>query len=74
MTEQRRLAVRDVLLAAALVSAVLLAYRPAWRGGLIWDDDGHVTRGELRSWQGLYRIWYEPGATQQYYPALHTAF
>ena len=74
MTEQRRLAIRDLLLAAALVSAVLLAYHPAWHGGLIWDDDGHVTRPELRSWQGLYRIWYEPGATQQYYPALHTAF
>ena len=29
---------------------------------------------ELRSWHGLYRIWFELGATQQYYPLLHSAF
>jgi protein O-mannosyl-transferase len=28
----------------------------------------------LRSWGGLGRIWFEVGATQQYYPMLHTAF
>jgi Flp pilus assembly protein TadD len=62
------------LLAAALVVAVLLVYQPAWRGGFLWDDDGHVTRPELRSWDGLYRIWFQLGATQQYYPLLHSAF
>jgi tetratricopeptide (TPR) repeat protein len=50
------------------------AYWPALRGGFIWDDDGHVTRPELRPLHGLWRIWLEPGATQQYYPALHSAF
>jgi tetratricopeptide (TPR) repeat protein len=33
-----------------------------------------VTRPGLRSLHGLWRIWFEPGATQQYYPALHSAF
>ncbi|MES1166486.1 MAG: tetratricopeptide repeat protein, partial [Pseudomonadota bacterium] len=35
---------------------------------------GHVTRPELRSLAGLARIWTEVGATQQYYPLLHSAF
>ena len=54
--------------------AVFLVYQPAWRGGFLWDDGAHVTRPELRSWHGLYRMWFEVGATQQYYPVLYTAF
>jgi protein O-mannosyl-transferase len=65
---------RDCLFALALVVAVILVYQPALRGGLIWDDDAHVTRPELQSWQGLYRIWFDLRATQQYYPLLHSAF
>jgi len=57
-----------------LFAATLLAYLPALHAGFIWDDDGHVTRAALRSWSGLARIWFSPGATQQYYPVLHTAF
>jgi tetratricopeptide (TPR) repeat protein len=52
----------------------LAVYWPAMRGGFIWDDDAHVTRADLRSMEGLYRIWSEPGATQQYYPLLHSTF
>ena len=62
------------IFAAGLLVAVFLAYQPAWQGGFIWDDDAHVTRPELRSWQGLYRIWFDIGATQQYYPLLHSVF
>lgn len=65
---------KDVLLLAALLLAVLAAYQPAWHGGRIWDDDAHLTRPELRSWSGLWRIWFELGATQQYYPLAHSAF
>ena len=54
--------------------AVFLVYQPAWQGGFLWDDDGHVTRPELRSWHGLWRIWFDIRATQQYYPLLHSAF
>ena len=64
----------DWFFAAALVTAVVAVYQPAWRGGFIWDDDAHVTRPDLRSWQGLGRIWFDLEATQQYYPLLHTAF
>src|ERR1700722_10519709 len=51
-----------------------MAYQPAWNGGKIWDDDAHITRPELRSWNGLWRVWFELGATQQYYPLAHSAF
>ena len=59
---------------AALLVATLAAYQPAWRGGLLWDDDKHVTSAELQSPHGLARIWFDVGATQQYYPVAHTAF
>src|SRR5262249_21005434 len=54
--------------------ATLLAYWPALHGTLLWDDNAHLTRAELRPLHGLWRIWFEPGATQQYYPLLHSAF
>lgn len=54
--------------------ATLIAYYPALKGDFLWDDAGHVTHPTLQSWSGLWRIWFEVGATQQYYPLLHTAF
>jgi tetratricopeptide (TPR) repeat protein len=57
-----------------ILLAVLVAYGPALRGDFLWDDTGHVTHPELSSLGGLFRIWFEPGATQQYYPLLHSAF
>jgi len=59
---------------ALLVFATLIAYSPALHGGLLWDDDRHVTSPDLQSLHGLWRIWFDPGATQQYYPLLHSAF
>jgi len=57
-----------------LLGATLLAYLPCLRGSLVWEDSGHVTPPALRSLAGLRRIWCELGATQQYYPVLHSAF
>jgi tetratricopeptide (TPR) repeat protein len=57
-----------------LVVVTILAYQPAWNGKPIWDDDGHITKPELRSLDGLGRIWIKPGATQQYYPLTHSVF
>ena len=54
--------------------AAVLVYLPALRGGFIWNDPDYVTRGELQSLPGLWRIWTEVGATEQYYPLLHTFF
>jgi Tfp pilus assembly protein PilF len=58
----------------ALLAGVLIAYAPALNGAFLWDDDAHVTRPELRTLHGLWRIWFDVGATQQYYPLLHSAF
>src|SRR5579883_194124 len=65
---------RDLGAACLLILATLAAYGPALRGGLIWDDAAHLTRPELRPLEGLWRIWVQLGATQQYYPLLHSAF
>jgi tetratricopeptide (TPR) repeat protein len=56
------------------VAATVIAYLPALRGALLWDDNMHVTRPELQSLHGLWRIWFDVTATQQYYPLLHSAF
>ncbi len=64
----------EMVPAAFLLLATLAVYHPAWHGGALWDDDSHITRAELRSLHGLWRIWFEPGATQQYYPLTHSAF
>ncbi len=61
-------------LAVLFLAAVAAAYAPALRGGFLWDDDAHVTQAALRPLHGLWRIWFEVGATQQYYPLLHSAF
>lgn len=63
-----------ILFAVGLGIALLFAYAPALNGGMLWDDDAHVTKPELRTVDGLVRIWTEPGATQQYYPLLHSVF
>ena len=63
-----------VWLALLLFAAVLVAYWPSIRGGMLWDDDAHITRPALQSVRGLWRIWFDIGATQQYYPLLHSAF
>src|SRR6478672_10933642 len=65
---------RTLALPFLILAAILAAYQPAWQGTPVWDDDGHITKRELQSAAGLRRIWLEPGATQQYYPVLHSAF
>lgn len=62
------------LLFTGLVLLTLAVYSPVWHGGMLWDDDAHMTRADLRSIAGLWRIWFDVGATQQYYPAVHSAF
>ena len=58
----------------ALLGVTLVSYFPAWHGGRLWDDDAHLTKAALQSVHGLWRIWFDVGATQQYYPVAHSAF
>jgi tetratricopeptide (TPR) repeat protein len=65
---------REWIVLALILLAIVVVYWPARNGEQLWDDDAHLTKLELQSLHGLARIWSEPGATQQYYPLLHSAF
>jgi tetratricopeptide (TPR) repeat protein len=65
---------RTAGIAAWLFGLTALAYLPAIKAGFVWDDDGFVLRPDLHSLHGLGRIWFDLGATEQYYPVLHSAF
>jgi tetratricopeptide (TPR) repeat protein len=70
--EQRRTAAR---LWPLIFVATLLVYASVLRGGFLWDDDAYVwNNATLRSLHGLSRIWFEPGAVEQYYPLTYTVF
>jgi protein O-mannosyl-transferase len=65
---------RDWFFCLILAAVTILAYQPAWHGALLWDDDANTPTPELRSVDGLRRIWLEPRTTQQYYPLLYTSY
>ena len=65
---------RDWFFCLILAVVTMLAYQPSWHGGLLWDDDNCSTPPELRSLDGLRRIWFQPRATAQYYPLLYTSY
>lgn len=66
---------RVCLLFVVFFLTIIIVYIPAIQSGYIWDDDTYVTQNEtLRSVEGLGRIWFEIGATKQYYPLLFTAW
>lgn len=65
---------RDLGLCAGIFLLTLLVYWPSVNGAFLWDDPAHVTAQGLRDWDGLARIFFELGTTQEYYPILHGAF
>jgi len=65
---------RDWFFCLILAVVTMLAYQPAWNGDLLWDDAVNMTTPELRSLDGLRRVWFEPRTTQQYYPLLYTSY
>src|SRR6266403_589255 len=65
---------RDWFFCLLLAVVTMLAYHPAWHGGVFWDDEAHIGGPELRTLDGLRRIWFVPRTTQQYYPLLHTSY
>jgi tetratricopeptide (TPR) repeat protein len=66
---------RTAAKAAFLVGLTVLAYLPALRNGFIWDDDAWLMHNStLEGVNGLYRLWFDLLALQQYYPITGTAF
>ena len=65
---------RDWFFCLILAVITMLAYQPAWHGGRLWDDDECVTPPELRTVDGLRRIWLVPRAAGQYYPLLFSSY
>lgn len=61
--------------ALALIVATMIAYLPAFGAEFIWDDDAYLTNNTvLFAPDALRRIWFELGATIQYYPLVFTTF
>ncbi len=66
---------RDFALAVILIASCVAVYFPAINGGFLWDDDHYVSQNQnLRTLDGLGRIWLHIGATPQYYPLVFTSF
>jgi protein O-mannosyl-transferase len=59
------------LFGLVLIVATTLAYQPAWRGGLIWDDDLYLKDAKAKT---LTDVWIRPPTTQQYHPLIGTVF
>ncbi len=58
---------------ALIFVTTFVVYMPAMRGDWLTDDSINITKPELRSIEGMFRIWTEPGIAQ-YYPLTHTVF
>jgi Flp pilus assembly protein TadD len=66
---------RTMIFAVVLAAVTLLAYRPAWHGGFLWDDDAYIINNELltapNGWQ---RIWFSLDSPSQYFPLTYSTF
>ena len=58
-----------------LAGVTIFAYRPAWNGGFLWDDDDYVVKNDLlTASDGLQRIWFSLDSPSQYFPLVYTTF
>ena len=66
---------RAVIFAVILAAVTIFAYRPAWHGGFLWDDDDYIINNELltapNGWQ---RIWFSLDSPSQYFPFTYSTF
>ena len=66
---------RGLLFGLILAAVTIFAYRPAWNGGFLWDDDVYITNNELLTApEGLRRIWFSLDSPSQYFPLVYTTF
>src|SRR4029434_7031086 len=60
---------RAFIFALVLTAVTIFVYRPAWNGGILWDDDVYITNNELLTApDGLRRIWFSLDSPSQYFP------
>src|SRR6266508_613647 len=66
---------RALVFAVVLAAVTILAYRPAWHGGFLWDDDAYIINNQLLTdpdgWQ---RIWFSLDSPSQYFPFTYSTF
>lgn len=61
-----------ILMALAIIAACVWVYWPCLQGDWLWDDDILITENaNLRSWSGLWNIWFSPSQTD-YWPLTWT--
>jgi tetratricopeptide (TPR) repeat protein len=66
---------RAFIFAIVLAAVTILAYRPAWHGGFLWDDDAYIVNNELLTApQGWQRIWFSLDSPSQYFPLTYSTF
>src|SRR6266542_297773 len=66
---------RVCVFGALLAAVTIFAYRPAWNGGFLWDDDDYITNNDLlTASDGLRRIWFSLDSPSQYFPLVYTTF
>jgi protein O-mannosyl-transferase len=64
---------KHILFALFIVAITLLAYKPVWHAGFIWDDDQHLTENPcIVGPLGFKGIWTTSAAI--YYPLVLTSF
>src|SRR3982750_4077503 len=66
---------RALIFAVVLAAVTIFAYRPAWHGGFLGDDDDYITNNELLAapddWE---RIWFSLDSPSQYFPFTYSTF
>ena len=66
---------RALIFAVVLAAVTILAYRPAWHGGFLWDDDAYIINNELLTApQGWQRMWFSLDSPSQYFPLTYSTF
>src|SRR5256885_7104002 len=66
---------RALIFAVVLAAVTTFAYRPAWHGGLLWDDDDYIIKNELvTAPDGWQRIWFSLDSPSQYFPFTYSTF
>jgi tetratricopeptide (TPR) repeat protein len=66
---------RALIFAVVLAAVTIFAYRPAWHGGFLWDDDAYLINNELLTApDGWQRIWFSLDSPSQYFPLTYSTF